>query len=181
MFETTTTLDLDMLKKIAANHMAPWKKYILYAVGALCACFVFVGIADRDYLGSVICFAAAAVIAYSLFLKPRKWVEAQCDAIVRSGSKSFRYTTSFGEDCVHVENETTGWTGTLQYEALAFLYDIGEAYVLFTAGGQYVIVGKAQLGQERCTKFIHFLQHRKTAIKWKRTRVKESVPSSEAR
>lgn len=172
MFETTSILDSEMLKKIATNHMVPWKKYLLYGIGALCTIFIFVGIIDHDILGAIISGAAAGIVAYSLFVKPSRWMETQANAILGSGVKSFEYASSFGDNAVSIENKTTGWSGTIPYENFSFLYDIGEAYVLFTAGGQYVIVNKAQLGPEKCEKFIHFLQHHLTGIRWKRVRLK---------
>lgn len=178
MFQTTGLVNKNFINEIKRYLIPTYYKVALAVIPLLLLIMIFpldsVELILTFPLGSVDLIMSAvlilcimyAMLAVVYHMRVNKLVKLQLDRIFEStGTYEVKYTVSFEEDGVAVQNHATGAKSKMKYEIVRRLVKCESFYLLFTASRQFVPIFTECLSEEEKEELFAYLKRRIPALK----------------
>ena len=157
MFETTGKITREVIEEILSLRRSLFRKIMLWVVFLAGLCYIIVALFLQDWFGAAMAAFMAFLGYYALFIRPRKWLKTQLDALEKNHSEGLEYKISYEDDCIRIHCLTNGWKGTLAYSNFRRGLETDKYIVLFTFKDEYTVTFKNQLvynDQQRLKKHL---------------------------
>ena len=145
MFETTGKITQEVLDDILKYRRPKFRTVMLWIIFIVGLAYIIVALFLQDWFGAAMAAFMAYLGYYALFIRPKKWMKTQQEAMRKNNSEWLEYKTSYENDCIRIFCMTNGWKGTLAYSNFKRGLETDKYIVLFTFKDEYIVTFKRQL------------------------------------
>lgn len=128
---------------------------IFYTVMALGLIFSFCA---KDFSLSLTYFVLIFCFTALLIFKRKKALKIQLDRLKEIGADYVDYRSSFDDDGLHINNETTGASGFIEYRNLKKLIETDDIMYVLTKARQFVPIFRKELTDIQYEELKSFLK-----------------------
>ena len=158
MFETKgriTQKDFAIMQKKASPAYSKALGVVFYTLmtfGLIFSLYV------KDFSLSVTYFVLVLCFTALLIFKKKKALKIQLDRLKELGTDCVDYRSSFEDDGLHINNETTGASGVIKYKNFKKLIETGDVMYVLTKARQFVPIFRKELTDMEYEELKSFLK-----------------------